>query len=129
MKHRLTLPAIERMFPDEDAAERFFIMARWPDGILCVHCGSNRVNRYKPQVFRCRDCRKFFAAKTATTIHSSNLSYRQLAIAVHLLTTMANAPIAELHRNIGVSRITAWRMAHLIHDVWNEFKDDGEQDD
>ena len=121
MKHRLPLPAIERMFPDEDAAERFFITARWPDGILCVHCGSNRVNRYKPQVFRCRDCRKFFSAKTATTMHSSNLSYRQLAIAVHLLTNrVKDAPLAELHRNIGVSRITAWRMANLINELWME---------
>ena len=120
MKHRLTFPAIERMFPDEDTAEQWFIEARWQGSIRCVHCGSDRVNRYKPQVFRCRDCRKFFSTKTGTALHSSNLSYRQLVIAVHLLTTRANAPIAELHLNLGVSPITAWRMANLINELWME---------
>ena len=123
MKHRLTPPAIERMFPDEDTAEAWFITARWPDGILCAHCGSDRVNRYKPQVFRCYDCRKFFSGKTGTALHSSNLTYRQWAIAVYLLTTRANAPLSELHRNIGVSPVTAWRMAHLIHEAWKQLEE------
>ena len=123
MKHRLTLSAIERKFPDEDTAEAWFITARWPDGIFCIHCGSARVNRYKPLVFRCRDCREFFSTKTGTALHSSNLSYRQWAIAVHLLTTRANAPIAELGQNIGVSPITTWRMANLINELWMERND------
>ena len=121
MKHRLTTPAIERMFPDEDTAEAWFITARWPDGIRCVHCGSDRISRYRPLVFRCRDCRKFFSVKTGTALHSSNLSYRQWALATYLLTTrVKEAPIAELHLNLGVSPITAWRMANLINELWME---------
>ena len=123
MKHRLTLPAIERMFPDEDTAERFFIKARWLDGILCVHCGSDRLDRYH-QSFRCRGCRKLFSTKTGTALHSSNLTYRQWAIAVHLLTNhVKDAPLAELHRNIGVSSITAWRMANLVQKLMEKEKE------
>ena len=56
------------MFPDDAAAERWFVETRWPDGERgCPHCGSvstYEVKSRKPQPYRCHDCRKYFSVKT-----------------------------------------------------------------
>ena len=39
----LSLIDITRMFPDNEAAEQWFIDTRWPDGPRCPHCDSDRV--------------------------------------------------------------------------------------
>ena len=63
---------------EADAARRF-AEARWPDGIRCAHCGSERVaernrpGRRWPQ-WRCRDCRKEFTAVTRTALHATKRS-------------------------------------------------------
>ena len=36
----LSLSAFNTMFPDEEAARRWFERARWPDGPVCPHCGE-----------------------------------------------------------------------------------------
>ena len=63
----------------EAEAARRFAEARWPDGIRCAHCGSERVaernrpGRRWPQ-WRCRDCRKEFTAVTRTALHATKRS-------------------------------------------------------
>ena len=51
----ITLMQVCDMFPDDAAAERWFIEARWPDGIRCVHCDSEKVSesRHPQMPFRC----------------------------------------------------------------------------
>ena len=39
----VTLVQLARMFPDDEAAERWFIKVRWPKGMHCPHCGSKKV--------------------------------------------------------------------------------------
>ena len=59
----LTLIELTRMFPDDAAAERWFVATRWPEGVHCPFCGSLNVQERetrKPQPYRCRDCRKDF---------------------------------------------------------------------
>jgi hypothetical protein len=36
----LSPSAFNTMFPDEEAARRWFERARWPDGPVCPHCGE-----------------------------------------------------------------------------------------
>ena len=55
----LSITQIIRLFPDDDAAERWFAEARWPEGVWCPHCGSVNVQtgaKHKSQPYRCRDC-------------------------------------------------------------------------
>lgn len=63
----------------EAEAARRFAEARWPDGIRCAHCGSERVaERNRPErrwpQWRCRDCRKEFTAVTGTALHATKRS-------------------------------------------------------
>ena len=108
-------------FPDDATAEAWFVETRWPDGIQCAHCDSNKVARstHPTMPYHCRECRKFFSAKTDTVMHSSKLGYRKWALAIYILTTnIKGTSSMKLHRDVGVSQKTAWHLAHRIRKAW-----------
>ena len=70
------------MFPDEEAAENWFIAAGWPEkpslreeGMVCEPGGT------APMPFRCRPCRRFFSVRTGTIMR--NLPPLLLAVPGH----------------------------------------------
>ena len=118
----LSLVELVRMFPDDAAAERWFVENRWPDGVHCPVCGSlniqERKNR-KPQPYRCRDCRKDFSARFGTLMQGSNLGFQVWVIAIYLLTTgLKGQSSMKLHRDLGITQKTAWHLAHRIRETW-----------
>ena len=81
----ITLLDLFAMFPDDDAAEAWFIACRWPDGVRCPKCDSANVARKKHPTMplHCGDCRKFFSVKTGSVMESSKvgcLGYRHLRL-------------------------------------------------
>ena len=108
------------MFPNDGAAEEWFIQTRWPNGVACPNCGSTGINdhaNHPTMPFHCRDCRKFFSAKTGTVMQSSKLGYRKWALAIYIFTTdIKGTSSMKLRRAIGVSQKTAWYMAHRIRE-------------
>ena len=112
------------MFPDDAAAEQWFIQTRWPNGVACHYCGSTRVltgAKHKTMPFRCREkeCRKRFSARTGTVLESSNLGFQLWAIAIYLLTTnLKGISSMKLHRELAVSQKTAWFLAHRLREAW-----------
>ena len=117
----ITLMEVCDMFPDDDAAERWFIEARWPNGVRCAHCQSDKVSesRHPQMPFRCRACDKHFSVKTNSVMHASKIGYRKWLIAVYLMTTnLKGVSSLKLHRDIGVTQKTAWHMAHRIREAW-----------
>ena len=118
----LSLVQLTRMFPDDHAAEEWFIKARWPDGVHCPRCGSLNIQERptrKPQPYRCRDCRKDFSVKTGTLMHGSNLGLQTWVIAIYLLTTnLKGVSSMKLHRDLGITQKTAWYLAHRIRETW-----------
>ena len=127
----LTLVEIFQMFPDDDAAERWFAEARWPEGVWCPHCGSVNVQtgaKHKSQPYRCRDCRKRFSVKTDTAMHDSKLGIQIWAIATYLMTTgLRGTSSMRFHRDLGVTQKTAWHLAHRLRETWQD--EEGEDDD
>jgi len=113
-----------RMFPDDDAAERWFVENRWPGGVCCPLCESNNIQHRKtrkPQPYRCRACRKDFSVKTGTPMHGSNIGYQKWAFALYLmLTGLKGTSSMKLHRDLGVTQKTAWHMAHRIREAWSD---------
>ena len=122
--HRTGLSLIElfELFPDNQAAEQWWIEQRWPDGVVCPFCGSDNVQHRstgKPQPYRCRDCRRDFSAKTGTLMQGSPLSFRIWVIAIYILTTgIKGTSSMELHRALKVNQRTAWYLAHRIRETW-----------
>ena len=123
----LTLVDLFNMFPNDDEAEAWFIKSRWPNGVQCAHCSSEKVGRngnHPTMPYHCKSCRKFFSAKTGTAMEGSKIGYQKWAIAVYILTTgIKGTSSMKLHRDIGVTQKTAWHMAHRIRETWATDKD------
>lgn len=118
----LSLVDVFRLFPDDEAAEKWIAAVRWPDGPECPHCGSSNVQsgaKHPSMPYRCRGCRKFFSVKTGTAMADSNLGPQVWAIATYLMSTgLKGQSSMKLHRDLGVTQKTAWHLAHRTREAW-----------
>ena len=118
----VSLIQVMKMFPDEDAATRWFEDVMWHGQRCCGHCGclnTKVVKSGKPMPYWCSDCRHYFSFRTGTTIANSNVPARKWAIAIYLcLTSLKSVSSMKLHRDLGVSQKTAWFMLHRIREAW-----------
>ena len=118
----VTLAQLFRRFPDDAAAERYFVETRWPEGPECPYCGSRNVlsgAKHATMPFRCRvkGCRKRFSVKTGSVMEASNVGYQNWAIAIYLMmTSLKGVSSMKLHRDLGVTQKTAWFMTHRIRE-------------
>ena len=123
----ITLMDAVKMFDTEEKAEAWFVAQRWPDGVTCPSCQSERVSEVasrKPQPFRCRACRKCFSVKTDSLLHSSNLPLSKWAIAFYLFnTSLKGVSSMKLHRDLGIAQSNAWYMGQRIREMWNPVAD------
>ena len=112
-----------RMFPDDKTAERWFIEKRWPGGMRCPRCGSDRVTArttHPTMPHRCKACLKFFSVKTGTLLEGSNLGYQKWAIAIYLMTTnLKGVSSMKVHRELGITQKSAWHLMHRIRKGWD----------
>ena len=124
--YRKALSIIELMdmFPDDAAAEAWFVKTRWPEGVHCPKCGCTNIQERatrKPQPYRCRGCRKDFSVKTDTLMHSSPLGMRIWVIAIFLsATNIKGIASMKQHRDLRVTQKTAWHLAHRIREAWRD---------
>ena len=108
------------MFPDDAAAEAWFVKVRWPTGPACPYCGSVNVlsgAKHKTMPYRCREreCRKRFSVRTGTVMQASNIAYQKWALAVYLfMTSLKSVSSMKLHRDLGVTQKSAWHLAHRL---------------
>ena len=110
-----------KQFPNDEAAEQWFIAVRWPHGVTCPHCDATEtVKTTHPSMpFRCKKCRKFFSARTGTVMQSSKLGYQVWALAMYILNTgIKGTSSMKLHRDFGITQKTAWHLAHRIRECW-----------
>ena len=121
----ISLKAVIQMFSTEDKANEWFVERRWPDGIRCAYCESERVSKRKtsrktPQ-YHCKDCGKNFTVKTNTIMHDSKLTLRDWGLAFYLyVTNLKGVSSMKLHRDLEIRQSSAWHMAHRIREVWND---------
>ncbi|MCY4184964.1 MAG: IS1595 family transposase [Rhodobacteraceae bacterium] len=122
----ISLIELQRMFPDNDTAEQWFIRKRWKNGVECPKCQSKNIQTKpkkdgKKQVFRCRSCRKDFTVKTDTVMHSSPIDFQQWAFGFYLLSTgLKSVSSLKLHRDLGITQKSAWFMAHRIRETYQD---------
>ena len=123
----ITLMEAVKRFDTEEKAEAWFVQQRWPDGVVCPFCKSDKVSAVpsrKPQPFRCRDCRKCFSVKTDSLLHSSKIPLSKWAIAFYLFnTSLKGVSSMKLHRDLGLTQKTAWYMGQRIREMWGPVAD------
>ena len=120
----MSLVQVMKMFPDDDAAEAWFVETRWPEGPICPHCDSDNIQEVrtrKPQPYRCRSCRKHFSVKTGTLMQGSNLGLQVWGIAIYLLSSgIKGTASMKLHRDLEITQKSAWHLAHRIRETWRD---------
>jgi transposase-like protein len=120
----MTLIELMEMFPDDATAEAWFVKSRCPEGIRCAHCKSENVStesKHPTMPYHCRDCRKFFSAKTGTVMQSSKLGYQKWALAIYILTTnIKGTSSMKLHRDLGIGQKAAWHLGHRVRETWRK---------
>ena len=109
------------MFPDDQAAVKFFEELRWDEHRPCGHCGStntHEVSNHKTMPYRCRDCRSYFSVKTGSVMEASNLPIRKWIYAVYMLVaTRKGISSLQLSKEIKISQPSAWFMLQRIREV------------
>lgn len=118
----MDLVKIATEFESEDDCLEYLASIRWPDGVSCPHCGSDRVTDLSTRrEWQCNGCRKQFSATAGTVMHRSHLSARQWLIALHLVCSAKKGVSAcQLERHIDVSYRTAWYLLQRIRSVMAE---------
>ena len=103
---------------------------RWPDGVKCLACESQRItritakgklnkktNRRSPdrELYQCNECRKQFTATDGTVYHDTHLPLSKWFLAIALITESKKGISAnQLKRALSVQYRTAWYLAHRI---------------
>ena len=118
----LSMVEVHDMFSTNAKAEAWLAKARWPNGVACPRCGSDRVKTgatHASQPYRCRDCQSRFSVRTGTVMAEGKVKYRQWALAIYLFATnLKGVSSMKLHRDLGVTQKTAWFLAHRLRQAW-----------
>ena len=122
----MSLTEFFKLYPDEEAAERYYTEERWPDGPHCPYCGSARVldgAQHKTMPYRCREkhCRKRFSVRTRTIMEASNLGFHVWLTATYLIVTnLKSVSSMKLSRDLDITQKSAWFLAHRLRESWKE---------
>ena len=112
------MPLIEavRFFSDPDAALGFVAGLRWPDGVVCPHCGVKEVSFLKTRrIWKCKSCHKQFSVKVGTLFEDSPIGLDKWLPCLWMLVNCKNGISSyEIARALGVTQKTAWFMAHRV---------------
>ena len=118
-REKISLYQFLQMFPDEEAATKFFENERWGEtGRYCPHCGSLRTvetkNR-KPTPYRCKDCRKHFSIRNGSIMWRSHVPLHKWLMATYLIaTSLKGISSRKLASDLGIKQPHAWLLAHKI---------------
>ncbi|MEO6434318.1 MAG: transposase, partial [Tepidisphaeraceae bacterium] len=78
-----TLIHAVRYFADLGVCRRYMKRIKWPNGMVCHHCGSERIGEIATRsMLRCKDCRKQFSYKVGTIFEDSPLGLDKWFVAV-----------------------------------------------
>ncbi len=125
-RNGITLMQLADMFPDEEAARKWFEARIWPDGRHCPRCKSTRTCEasHAKMPYWCTDCRSYFSVKVGTVMQASKLPLRKWAYAIYLhMTNLKGISSMKLHRDIGIGQYTAWHLLQRIRKAFEENDD------
>jgi transposase-like protein len=121
-KSDMDLMKLINKFDTDEKCRMTLEKLRWPDGVRCVRCGSEKISRnYKRNQFECTPCGYHFSVTAGTIFHDSHLPLRKWFIAIYLLSESKKGMSAlQLKRVLGVAYKTAWYLCHRIREAVKE---------
>lgn len=132
MKQQPSIFEVFSKFATEERCIAHFERIRWPHGLRCIRCNSERVMKFDAlgktdkvrHLYECVDCRYQYSVTTGTIFHDSHTPLTKWFVAIYLICSGKKGISAkELQRQLGVTYKTAWYMAHRVRTAMSE---DGE---
>lgn len=80
------IDSLKEYFADECFCIEWYIKMRWPNGVICVKCGTDNVCTFSDGIrFKCRQkgCRKIFSYKVGTALQNTKLTVKKWIIAYY----------------------------------------------
>src|ERR1700734_2192289 len=105
-------------FADPVNCREYLVARRWPDGVICPHCGkSNVLFLEKYNRWHCREKHDApqFTSKTGTIFEDSPISLDKWLLAMWQIVNCKNGVSScEIAKAVKVTQKTAWFMDHRI---------------
>jgi transposase-like protein len=119
VSQRMTLPKLMEDFDTDLECRDVLASLRWPDGVKCLRCGSDKISRIKTRKqFDCDACRYRFSVTTGTIFHDSHLPLPKWFMAILLMCEAKKGISAnQMKRTLGVAMKTAWYLCHRIREA------------
>lgn len=116
MRPKMNLPTLNLDFDTDAECRQALEELRWPDGVKCLRCGSDKISRIKTRKqYDCDACRYRFSVTTGTVMNDSHLPLPKWFLAVLLMCEAKKGFSAnQMKRTIGVAHKTAWYLCHRI---------------
>jgi transposase-like protein len=119
---QMTVGEFEALFPDDDACKAYLRHQRWPGGVRCPRCGSDRVYELTTMPFKweCPACRQGgayrFSVLVGTIFENTNIGLRDWFRVIYMMLIGKKGVAAlEVQRVMGFgSYRTAHYMCHRI---------------
>ncbi|MEA2874581.1 MAG: hypothetical protein QOH67_4800 [Hyphomicrobiales bacterium] len=118
---QMSVAQFEAAFPNEEACDAYLVARRWPNGVICPRCGSDRPYPLKTMKFKweCPDCADSgyrFSNIAGTIFENTNKDLREWFRVIHLmLTAKKGISSRQIGRYMGFGSVkTAWYMCHRI---------------
>src|SRR5882672_10549736 len=119
IKSEMDLLSLFEKFGNDERCRMYLEKLRWPEGVRCVRCGSEKVSHiYKRNQFACDSCQYHFSVTAGTIFHDSHLPLMKWFAAIYLLSESKKGMSAlQLKRTLKVAYKTAWYLCHRIREA------------
>jgi transposase-like protein len=103
-------------FSELENCTTFLTQLRWPNGVTCPVCESDKVSYLSTRlVWKCKACKKQFSVKKGTVMEDSPIGLDKWLAAIWLIANAKNGISSyEVSRSLGVTQKSGWFLLHRI---------------
>ena len=89
---------------------------RWPEGPMCLRCGSTRIySCASRRIFKCGHCQQQFTVRIGTMFERSHIPLRKWYVAIYLLAEQKQvASSIQIAKRLDITQKSAWYMVQRV---------------
>jgi transposase-like protein len=116
MTKAIDLPTLIDQYHDEDACRALLEKLRWPNGPVCIRCGSVEPTPVKGRpTYDCQSCHYHFSVRAGTVLQDSKLPLWKWFLGTFLMIEAKKGVSSnQLKRMLGLSYKSSWFLSHRI---------------
>ena len=124
IKPKMNLIDLMERFGSDEKCRQYLEHLRWPDGITCPRCESEKCYYTSTRkTWECDSCKFHFSVTSGTMLHDTHLPLQKWIAAVYLMVESRKGISAlQLKRSLNIAYKTAWYLCHRVRDAVNDSK-------